>query len=118
MANQTDRLFAALADPTRRAVLERLAEGPAVVGDLARPFAMALPTFLRHLGVLEAAGLVVTRKAGRRRIVALVPMGPAPAEAWLAAQRGRVAAQGTRLDVMARRIGSSNNPLPGDFAPH
>jgi len=58
-------VFRALTDPTRRAVLERLARGPAAVSELAQPFKMALPSFVQHLGVLEDCGLVLSNKKGR-----------------------------------------------------
>lgn len=82
-----DRIFHGLADPTRRAVLQRLAKGPAPVTDLAKPFAMSLPAFTQHLGVLEATGLVRSRKKGRVRTYALAPEAIRPAEDWLAGQR-------------------------------
>ena len=71
MPNQElTRVFHALADPTRPAVLERLTRGPAAVSELARPFKMALPSFAQHLGVLEDCGLVRSRKQGRVRTYA------------------------------------------------
>lgn len=79
--------FRALSDPTRYAVIERLSRGPAAVGDLARPFDMALPTFLQHLKVLEECGLIVSRKAGRVRTCAIEPKAFTAIESWLAAQR-------------------------------
>jgi DNA-binding transcriptional ArsR family regulator len=82
-----DERFHALADPTRRAVVRALARGPARVSDLAAPFPMALPTFLRHLRVLEDAGLVATRKAGRTRTCRLRPRALAPVEGWAATTR-------------------------------
>jgi len=66
-------VFQALADPTRRAVLERLSNGPAPMSDLARPFDMALPSFSQHLDVLEAAGLIDTRRDGRWKLHTLNP---------------------------------------------
>ena len=84
---QLDRVFHGLADPTRRAVLRRLARGPAPVSDLARAFPMSLPAFTQHLGVLEADGLVRSRKRGRVRTYSLVPGAMKPAEHWLARQR-------------------------------
>lgn len=84
-----DGLFAALADPTRRAVVERLGEGPAATTDLARPFDMALPSFTQHLGVLEASGIVRSTKRGRVRIWRLDPEGLGPATGWLTVQRER-----------------------------
>lgn len=100
MTNHKDSpapLFHALADPTRSAVVARLAEGPASAGDLVSPFRMALPTFLQHLKVLEAAGLIVTQKAGRTRVCRISPAGIARAEGWLAAQRAKWQAQTDRL---------------------
>lgn len=80
-------VFHALADPTRRAVVQRLAKGAATVSDLARPFDMALPSFLKHIGVLEAAGLIGSTKTGRVRTCRLRRQRPAAAERWFEAQR-------------------------------
>ena len=90
MPNQSadlGRVFQALADPTRRAVLERLAGGPAAMSDLAEPFHMALPSFAQHLGVLEDCGLVRSSKAGRVRTYQLAPQPLKAVEGWLARQR-------------------------------
>jgi DNA-binding transcriptional ArsR family regulator len=90
MPNQsTDlgRVFQALADPTRRAVLEKLSRGPAAMSELAQPFSMALPSFSQHLGVLEDCGLVRSTKAGRVRTFELAPQALKAAEGWLAKQR-------------------------------
>jgi DNA-binding transcriptional ArsR family regulator len=81
------RVFHGLADPTRRAVLERLSGGPAPVSELARPFHMALPSFLQHLEVLEHCGLVKSRKSGRVRTCRLAPQPLRAAERWLEKQR-------------------------------
>ena len=86
-ASQLDCVFHGLADPTRRAVLERLSNGPAAVSELARPFAMALPSFLQHLDVLEDCGLVESRKVGRVRTYQLTPQPLKVAEGWLEKQR-------------------------------
>lgn len=80
-------LFQALSDPTRRAMLARLATGPAAVSDLARPTGLRLPTVMRHLEVLEDAGLISTAKDGRVRSCALVPQALAPVRSWLEEQR-------------------------------
>jgi DNA-binding transcriptional ArsR family regulator len=77
------RVFAALADPTRRAVLEQLEEGPRTVSDLARPLTIQMPTVLKHLGVLDDAGLVRREKKGRVVTVSLVPEPLSEALAWL-----------------------------------
>ncbi len=111
MANQIESLFQALADPTRRAVVEHLAQGPASVGTLHAPHAMALPTFLRHLKVLEDSGLVQSRKAGRVRTVQLRPGALAAAEDWLAAQRTVWDRRLDRLQTLAEHI-ELNDPTP------
>jgi DNA-binding transcriptional ArsR family regulator len=80
-------VFQGLADPTRRAVLERLGRGPAAVGELARPFKMALPSFTQHLGVLERCGLVTSQKRGRVRTYRLSPRPMVEAQTWLERQR-------------------------------
>ena len=82
-----DEVFRALADPTRRAVVERLSRGPASTTDLARPFAMALPSFTQHMAVLERSGLVSSQKRGRVRTYRLTGTHLATAETWLGAQR-------------------------------
>ncbi|MCK0120317.1 metalloregulator ArsR/SmtB family transcription factor [Loktanella sp. F6476L] len=87
MGSHLNEFFAALADPTRRAVLERLVRGPATVSDLAAPHDMALPTFMRHLGVLERTGLVRSIKKGRVRTCHLEPAPLLEAQGWLAWQR-------------------------------
>jgi DNA-binding transcriptional ArsR family regulator len=84
---QLDNVFRALGDPTRRAVLSRLSQGPASVSELARPFDIALPSFTQHLGVLERCGLVRSRKAGRVRTYRLEPRPLEAAERWMAEQR-------------------------------
>lgn len=96
-----DRVFQALADPTRRAVLQRLSRGTAPVSELAEPFDMALPSFLQHLRVLEGCGLVSSRKAGRVRTYQLSPQPLQAAEGWLVEQR---ALWGRRLDQLDRYL--------------
>ncbi|MDA0351087.1 MAG: metalloregulator ArsR/SmtB family transcription factor [Chloroflexi bacterium] len=89
MPNQSaelNRVFQALTDPTRRAVIERLGGGSATTSELARPFDMALPSFTQHLGVLEDCGLVASRKEGRVRTYRLVPQPLESAEHWMAEQ--------------------------------
>lgn len=82
-----DTVFRALADPTRRRVLERLSRSPASVSELAAPFGMALPSFVEHLGVLERCGLVSSKKSGRVRVYRLAPKRLRLAEDWLSQQR-------------------------------
>ena len=84
-----DDVFRALSDPTRRDVVARLTRSPASVSELAEPFAMTLPSFVQHLGVLESSGIVRSRKAGRVRTYELVSKRLRFAEDWLAAQRGQ-----------------------------
>lgn len=82
-----DEVFAALADPTRRAVVQRLGHGPASVGDLAGAFPMTLPSFMKHVRTLEANGLIRTTKSGRVRTCALNRERLALVGDWLAEQR-------------------------------
>ena len=90
MLNQTDALnlaFQALADPTRRAIVERLTHNPVSVSELARPLAMSLPAVMQHLAVLEASGLVRSQKAGRVRTCRIAPEALSLAEQWINARR-------------------------------
>ncbi len=82
-----DDVFRALADPTRRRVVEALSQRPASVSELALPFKMALPSFLEHLHVLEGCGLVSSTKTGRVRTYRLAPDRLRQAEDWLSTQR-------------------------------
>ncbi|MBP2309428.1 metalloregulator ArsR/SmtB family transcription factor [Azospirillum melinis] len=95
-----DLTFRALADPTRRAVVQALGHGPATVGDLAKPFDMALPSFLQHLKMLEESGLVETRKVGRVRTCTLKPEALAAAESWLEEQRSLWTKRFDQLDSL------------------
>ena len=91
MLNQStdlDRMFHALSDPGRRAMLDRLVRGPASVKDLAEPLAMSLPAVLQHLQVLEVGGLLTSQKIGRVRTCSLRPDALRAAEAWLSDRRG------------------------------
>ena len=94
---QLDRVFYALADPTRRAVLERLSDRPAPVSELAQPFDMALPSFTQHLNVLEDCGLVRSQKTGRVRTYQIAPQPLKAAERWMVKHR---AMWETRLDQL------------------
>lgn len=104
MARYLDSFFAALADPTRRAVIERLTAGPAPVSELHAPHDMALPSFLKHLARLEAAGLVRSEKHGRVRTVRIEAAPLAEAEDWLARQRRAWAARTDRLQALAEAL--------------
>lgn len=90
MAHSTaplDDIFGALSDPTRRAVVERLGRGPASVGELAQPFPITLPSFMKHLRVLEDSGLVLTKKVGRTRMCTLDRRRLRRLSTWLDQQR-------------------------------
>jgi DNA-binding transcriptional ArsR family regulator len=82
-----DRVFHALADPSRRLIVERLARGPASVSELAQPLAMSLPAVMQHLQILEACSLVASAKAGRVRTCRIEPAMLRQAEQWVAGQR-------------------------------
>lgn len=82
-----DLMFQALADPTRRAMVDRMTRGPASVSDLARPFAMTLAAVMQHLKVLEESGLVRTQKEGRVRTCQIDPVALRSAEDWIAERR-------------------------------
>jgi DNA-binding transcriptional ArsR family regulator len=98
---QLSGIFSALADPTRRAVVEKLTSGPAATLELAKPFRMALPSFLQHLDVLEKTGLVKSRKKGRVRRYELSPRALKEAEEWMSEQR---AVWEKRLDQLDRYL--------------
>lgn len=91
-------VFQALSDPTRRAMMAQLGQGAVPVSDLARPTGLALPTILRHLGVLESAALIVTRKTGRTRMCHACPQTLAATADWLAEQRANWESQTDRLE--------------------
>lgn len=112
MPNQTatlDHVFHALADPTRRAVLEKLSNGPAPVSELARSFDMALPSFMQHLHVLEDCVLVRSHKAGRVRTYQLAPQTLMKAERWMVDQR---AMWEHRLDQLDRYLNTLKEKKP------
>ena len=119
-----DQVFQALADPTRRGMVERLVRGPASVSELSRPLAMSLPAVMQHLQVLEACGLVRSEKAGRVRTCHIEPATLRAAEAWVAEQR---TAWESRLDRLGEYLAEPNmaepvehsmaEPCPGDHRP-
>jgi DNA-binding transcriptional ArsR family regulator len=109
----TDQLsvtFAALADPTRRAILARLAEGEATVNELAEPFSVTLPAISRHLKVLEGAGLIARNRSAQFRPSRLRPESLAQATDWLESRRETWEARIDRLDAHLKEIqkGSKN----------
>lgn len=91
-------IFHALADPTRRAVIGRLGRGPASISDLARPFDMALPSFMKHISLLEGSGLIRTHKQGRVRTCTIETGRFAAVESWMSAQRALWEARTDRLE--------------------
>lgn len=97
-------VFQALSDPTRRAMLAALGKGAVPVSELAEPTGLALPTVLRHLGVLEAAGLIVSQKQGRVRTCQLRPETLDGAVDWLSQQRGIWEARADRLEDYVMRL--------------
>ncbi|MCL2514395.1 MAG: metalloregulator ArsR/SmtB family transcription factor [Microbacteriaceae bacterium] len=104
MLNQSealDRAFQALADPTRRAMVERLSRGPASVSDLAAPLAMTMAAVLQHLRVLEASGLVTSAKQGRVRTCAVDPEAFGAVQSWIDERRRE---WDRRLDALTRHL--------------
>lgn len=95
-----DRLFQALADPYRRAFVERLSRGPASVSELAEPADVQLPAVLKHLRVLEDSGIVVSDKAGRTRTYRMRPDAFAPVRSWIDQRQSEMAAAFDRLAVL------------------
>jgi DNA-binding transcriptional ArsR family regulator len=104
MANYLGSILFAIADPTRRSVVEQLGDRPASVSELHAPHDMALPTFLKHLQVLERAGVVRSEKRGRIRTVHLEPESLAVAQAWFAQQKRRWERRLDRLDRLVRTL--------------
>ncbi|NYG07990.1 DNA-binding transcriptional ArsR family regulator [Phycicoccus badiiscoriae] len=106
--------FAALADPTRRAILERLAGGDATVGELAEPFAMTLPAISKHLSVLERAGLIAKDRDGQRRHCRITATPLKSATSWLEEYRRHWEANLDHLDAYLTRIQGPASPTsPG-----
>jgi DNA-binding transcriptional ArsR family regulator len=100
-SSQLDGVFQALADPTRRAVLGRLGTGPASIGELAAPFEMALPSFMKHIRYLENTGWIRTRKTGRVRTCTLERKSFDVIETWLSGQRSIWEGRTDRLERFA-----------------
>ena len=99
-----DRVFHSLSDGTRRAVIAQLASGPASIGELARRHRMALPSFMKHVRVLEESEIVVSRKTGRVRICELRPDALAAAQGWLERERSVWDARLDRLDAFVETL--------------
>lgn len=101
-----DLLFQALAVPARRVMVERLSLGPASVTQLAKPLAMSLPAVVQHLQILEASGLVRSKKAGRVRTCRINSAAFKTAENWIARRR---AGWERRLDLLAKHLGDTDD---------
>jgi len=99
-ADAMNRAFAALADPTRRAILQRLARGETTVLELAKPFRMSQPAVSQHLKILEQAGLISRRIEGTRRPCRLSPAGIDAVDGWLNVLRGALSRNYERLDAL------------------
>ena len=107
MANQStqlDHVFGALSDATRRAIIMRLCEGEASVGELAKPFEMALPSLMKHIRILERSGLVASEKTGRVRTCSLQMEALEAIEVWLAAQREIWEQRLDRLELYVQKL--------------
>src|SRR5688500_3931901 len=105
--SQIDTTFRALAEPTRRAMVERLTFGPASVSDLARPFDMTLAAVVQHLQILEQAGIVRTEKVGRVRTCSIAPGGLDAVADWITARRAVVERRLDRLGQVLDDIAAS-----------
>lgn len=93
-----DQMFHALADASRRGMVDRLREGPASVSELARPLAMALPSVVKHLAVLEAGGIVLSAKSGRVRTYRIAPGALGAVETWVSQRKATWDSHGDRLE--------------------
>ena len=112
--NQLDATFAALADPTRRAILARLIQGEASVMELAEPFAMSQPSISKHLKVLEAAGLISRGRDAQRRPCRLEARPLAEANDWLERYRKIWEGNFQRLDALLGALQAEKNPDDAD----
>lgn len=103
-----DRMFFALADSSRRGMVDRLARGPASVSELAEPLDMALPSVVKHLAVLETGGVVTSEKQGRVRTYTLVPGALTSLETWIADRKAQMNATFDRLEEYLRVTGAED----------
>jgi DNA-binding transcriptional ArsR family regulator len=104
-----DLTFQALADPTRRGMVERLSRGPLSVSELAQPYAMSLPAVVQHLAMLEDSGLVRSAKVGRVRTCRMEPAALSLAEQWFNQRRGE---WDQRLDRLGEHLGRLSDAEP------
>ncbi|WP_018687865.1 ArsR/SmtB family transcription factor [Ahrensia kielensis] len=107
--NTLDSAFHALADPTRRAVIQQLGKGSATVSELAAPFDMALPSFMKHIGVLESSGLIESRKIGRVRTCEIKAKRLADVEKWFDEQRKIWERRYENLDSLLNELNGDKN---------
>ena len=120
-AADLDRVFHALADPSRRVMVERLSAGPASVSELGRPLEISLAAVLQHVQVLEASGLIRTHKTGRTRTCSIEQAVLRSAESWIAERR---TLWERRLDRLGDYLGGTAGPAdtgpvgPGPVGPH
>ena len=117
--NVVDQVFSALADPTRRAIVEQLSQGPSTVSDLAKPFGITLAAVMQHLKILEQSGLARSQKVGRVRTCSIETSGLRLAEQWLEQRRGlwerrfdRLGALLDEADDEDTSLGSPTSPSP------
>lgn len=108
-ASTSDQVFHALGDPTRRAIVTQLGSGPASVSELARPLPVSLAAVVQHVQVLEASGLVATRKQGRVRTCHLVPDALLEAERWLARRRALWEGRLDRMETLLRASSTTDD---------
>ena len=101
---QLNTVFGALSDATRRAIVMRLCKGEASVGELAKPFEMALPSLMKHIRILESSGLIASQKTGRVRMCSLQTKALATIEVWLAAQREIWEQRLNRLEIYVDKL--------------
>jgi DNA-binding transcriptional ArsR family regulator len=105
-----DRIFHALADPSRMLIVERLSRGPASVSELAQPLPMSLSAVVQHLQVLQVSGLVSSEKVGRVRTCRIEPAALRPAERWIGARRSSLE---RRLDRLGEYLAEGNDEPKG-----
>jgi DNA-binding transcriptional ArsR family regulator len=105
-----DRIFHALADPSRLLIVERLSRGPASVSELAQPLPMSLPAVVQHLQVLQVSGLVSSEKVGRVRTCRIEPAALRPVERWIGARRSSME---RRLDRLGEYLAEANDEPKG-----
>jgi len=112
--SEIDTQFRALAEPTRRSIIERLGRGPATVSSLAEPFDMSLAAIVQHLKVLEDSGLIRTEKIGRVRTCQIVPAGFQVIADWIGERRSLIEKRLDRLGVLLAELEANQIPPPED----